>query len=26
MYRAGHTLNARAVADRERWLEGCLAP
>jgi len=26
MYRAGHTLNAQAVADRERWLEGCLAP
>jgi dienelactone hydrolase len=25
MYRAGHSLNARAVADRERWLEGCLA-
>jgi predicted esterase len=24
MYRAGHTLNARAVHDRERWLEGCL--
>src|SRR2546423_5050449 len=25
LYRAGHTLNARAAADRERWLEGCLA-
>ncbi len=25
MYRAGHTLDARAVSDRERWLEGCLA-
>ena len=25
MYRAGHTLNAQAVADRERFLEGCLA-
>jgi dienelactone hydrolase len=25
MYRAGHTLDARAVADREHWLEGCLA-
>jgi dienelactone hydrolase len=24
MYAAGHTLNARAVVDRERWLEGCL--
>jgi hypothetical protein len=25
MYTAGHTLNLRAVHDRERWLEGCLA-
>jgi dienelactone hydrolase len=25
MYRAGHTLDPQAVADRERWLEGCLA-
>ena len=25
MYRAGHTLDPLAVADRERWLEGCLA-
>jgi predicted esterase len=25
MYGAGHTLDPRAVADRERWLEGCLA-
>jgi predicted esterase len=25
MYDAGHTLNLRAVHDRERWLEGCLA-
>jgi dienelactone hydrolase len=25
MYRAGHMLNARAVADRERWLESCLS-
>jgi predicted esterase len=25
MYPAGHTLDARAVSDRERWLEGCLA-
>jgi predicted esterase len=24
LYPAGHTLDARAVADRERWLEGCL--
>jgi predicted esterase len=24
MYPAGHTLDARAVHDRERWLEGCL--
>jgi dienelactone hydrolase len=25
MYPAGHTLDMRAVHDRERWLEGCLA-
>src|SRR4051794_36592179 len=25
LYRTGHTLDARAVRDRERWLEGCLA-
>jgi predicted esterase len=25
MYRAGHTLDPRAVHDREHWLEGCLA-
>jgi hypothetical protein len=25
MYRAGHTLDARAIHDRERWLEECLA-
>jgi dienelactone hydrolase len=25
LYPAGHTLDARAVADREHWLEGCLA-
>jgi predicted esterase len=25
MYRAGHALDARAIADRERWLEGCLS-
>jgi predicted esterase len=25
MYAAGHTLDARAVSDRERWLEGCLS-
>jgi hypothetical protein len=24
-YDAGHTLDARAVDDRERWLGGCLA-
>jgi hypothetical protein len=24
MYLAGHTLDPLAVADRERWLEGCL--
>jgi dienelactone hydrolase len=25
MYPAGHTLDARAISDRERWLEECLA-
>ena len=25
LYPAGHTLDARAIADREHWLEGCLA-
>jgi predicted esterase len=25
MYRAGHTLDARAIGDRERWLQGCLS-
>jgi dienelactone hydrolase len=24
LYPAGHTLDARAIADRERWLQGCL--